>query len=135
MQSVDISLFEYIAEDLSKKGYDVYSNVVGKQAPLSHTKELRCSIYEFYAICNHIDGVISVRSGILDLAVNTKAPFLVFNFPFPGKSKKYNEEWMARYALKAWGRENLMESLVYDREDAIRDYEKFKLKFLSCEVP
>lgn len=135
MSNVDLSIFEFIAEDLTKRGYVVYSNVIREQQPIKYTKALNCSIYEFYAICNHIAAVISVRSGILDLAANTNASFLVYNFPFPNKSRQYNEEWMARYTLKAWDKKNLIETLVYNKEEEIKVYQEFLKEYLNSEVP
>ena len=125
MSQVDPSFFQIIADDLSSKGFELYTNVVGDQTPLNGTRALNCSIYELFAICNKVRAFISVRSGILDIKKKKKTPFLVYNFPFEGRSALYNEGWCNRYNLKAWGKENIVECYVSNNSDAIEYYNSF----------
>jgi len=131
MKNVDMALFQAIADELTRNGFKVYTNVVGTQKPLNNTFALNCSFYELYAISNKIKAIISVRSGILDLCANTKAAFLVYNFPFPGESDLYNEEWMHRFDVSAWGKKNMIEILCKGYEQGMSAFHSFKTQYLQ----
>ena len=131
MSQVDLSFFQTIADDLLSRGYNVFTNVVGNQRELIGTKPLNCPIYELFAICNRIKAVISVRSGILDICAHTSAPFLVYNFPFKGRSKQYNEGWCYRYKIKAWGKENVSEYFVDENVNPTQVYNTFRAQFID----
>ena len=64
-------------ENYGGDGYTVYTNVQKDQSPVRGTRELRCDLAEFLEIASHIPFIISVRSGLLDLAVTTNVNMFV----------------------------------------------------------
>lgn len=122
---VDNNLFERIAVFLTSKGFYVYTNVVGEQSPIKGTQPLNCSIYELYAICNHIPFVISVRSGIIDFCVTAKSNFLVYYFSMKTKAFQPLQGFYNTYTLSAWQTNNVVECIFESQEDAYRDFLNF----------
>lgn len=121
MNSTDNCFFSIIATDLKKRGYIVYTNVVGDQQPVEGTMPLNVALLEFVAICNYVDVLISVRTGLLDLCYNTKCKKIVYYFPLDS-SEIIDDEFYARYTLKAWEQDNIREFLYNDNVTAFQTY-------------
>ncbi len=97
-----VDLLNRIADVLKRRGYIVFSNIVGDQEPLEGTYPLRCGLLELYSIVDMIPMMVSVRSGIMDWLISTRAKkFVVYN----AKIKKGFE----LFALSAWGECNCKE--------------------------
>ena len=73
-------LFEKLAEELKKKGYIVYTNIVKGQKVIEGTFELDCDLRELYSISKQIPLIVSLRSGILDYLIPSSINmFVVYN--------------------------------------------------------
>ncbi len=121
MDEPDFSLFEEIAKMLIGMGFIVYTNVIGDQSEIKGTRPLRCSLYEFYAICNKVPLVVSVRSGILDLCISSKTNFMVYYFPIAWRKKCGSVNcFFNEYTLSAWGYRNVKELIYNDNLSAIQ---------------
>lgn len=123
-------VFIRIAEDLFKRGYDLYSNVIEGQMPIKYTKALHCSIFEFYELCRNVKAVISIRSGILDFIAGLETPLMVMYFPLPAiyGHKEKTEKFFNRFTMRAWGRKNTYEFIYESDDQMFENYQKFLLK-------
>ena len=75
-----LPLFEKLAEELKKKGYIVYTNIVKGQKVIEGTFELDCDLRELYSISKQIPLIVSLRSGILDYLIPSSINmFVVYN--------------------------------------------------------
>ena len=83
-----MALYENMCTYLIENGYIVYTNVVGSQKPIKESYELRCSIEELYMIAGKIPAIVSVRSGILDFLIPSKANMFVIYENCRGRLKK-----------------------------------------------
>lgn len=130
MNSDMLHFFNRISLSLVSMGYKVFTNVVGNQKALAGSEPLNCSIYEFYAICNQIPLVISVRSGLIDMSISAKSNFFVYYFPFADNAFMYSKMsiFYKRHTLKAWKTDNVEEHLYRDDEEAYKALMKFMNK-------
>lgn len=119
------SLFADIVAYLKRADYKVFTNIVGKQRPIDGSEELRCNIYEFFLIASGAAAVISLRSGILDLAVHTGVPMFVL---YENCTKKFE----AIYKLEQWEQGS---NIVEMHTDGISDHQIFnKIKVWIKEL-
>lgn len=109
MISENLSVFELIAKILLDDGYIVYTNIVENQLPIKGTLALFCSIYEFYSICNQVQFVISIRSGIIDLCISANTQFIVIYYPKVSWKESYSQGFFYDYTLQAWKTNNVTE--------------------------
>lgn len=127
MDYVDMAMYEKISDYIQDKGYIVYTNVVGDQKVVKGTKPLRCSIDEFYSICNHIPLVISTRSGIIDWSISAKTNFVIFYFPF-GRNQIFYPSisvFYERHTLKAWNTNNVVEYIYTSTDQSYNGFVDF----------
>ena len=84
------SIYEEIVGELNRRGYVVFTNVVGEQKAVEGSLPLRCDLKEIYSIACNIPLVVSVRSGFLDLlatsgvnifAIYDRAEYSYFSCP------------------------------------------------------
>ncbi len=88
-------LFNKVVDFLKRANFRVFTNVVGKQKPIDGSEELRCNIYEFFSIASNAAGIISLRSGILDLAIHSNVPMFVLY-------ENCTEKFENIYKLEQW---------------------------------
>ena len=116
-----LDVFDEISEYLVDKGYVVYSNVVKGQIPAKGSKPLNCSIFEFYNICNQIPLVVSIRSGIIDLAISANTRFFVI---YP--ERRLHDGFFNIYTLKAWQTNNVIEEAIHvNNESTMNQFVSF----------
>ena len=126
MDNEMMSLYEKITDFLLDRGFSIYTNVIADQKEIKGSLPLRCSIYEFYAICDNVPLVVSVRSGIIDLCISAKTNFLIFYLPFKKYSWRYNHRTFYNlYTLKAWKTGNVTEHLFETPSGAFGAFESF----------
>ena len=111
------SIFKKSASLLVAKGYQVFTNVSScYDKPIEGTAPLVCNLQEFYNIVKRIKCLISVRSGLLDYAVNCGGDFLViYNKDNDGLFKKV-------YSLNYWKGRSLITEFDSDQEGEIYAY-------------
>lgn len=115
VRGFDLCIFEKIADNLKRRGYLVFTNVITGQKPIAGTLALNCSLIELYNICMHIPLFVSVRSGIVDFCVSSNVSFFILHF---FKYKELLHDFYKVYQLSAWGKINATECL-YDNDDNI----------------
>ncbi len=128
MADVDFQLFDELSEILTGSGYLVYTNVIKDQKAVKCSERLDCPIEEFWAICNQVPLVISVRSGIIDLTIGTKANFFVLYFL---SDKRSGPGFYGQYTLKSWNTHNVEEVIYQDRYQCINAFNNFLLNHSS----
>ena len=103
MQS-SLLLFEKIAEELKKRDFIVYTNVVNGQKEIRGTLSLECSLQELYSIAKEIPLIVSLRSGILDLLIpsniNMFVVYGVWKVPFVQDEDYSIKEWHPKGKLR-----------------------------------
>lgn len=105
------TLYEQLVEYLNDEGYKVYTNIVGDQKPIKGSVELKCEIFDFFFLCCHAKGIISLRSGILDYAIHSGIPIFAMY-------ENCSNQFKTLYSLKQWPvRSQIMEMSV----DGMRD--------------
>lgn len=107
-------IFEEISALLIKSGYDVYTNVVGEQSPVSGTKSLSCTLDEMYHITKQAKLFISIRSGILDFSISNGGNFLILY-----DDTVWNGGFRTVYSLKGWNTESKVYEFDYREKAAI----------------
>ena len=106
-----LGIYKKIAKILRQSGYIPYVNLVEGQEGIEQCEELYCSIEELYEISKCIAGIVSVRSGILDLLVNTGIPIFALYCNCTPKFRKI-------YNLNAWkGKKQAVEVIVTHNND------------------
>lgn len=120
-----VCVYEMIADVLRKKGYVVYTNVVGNQKPVKGTLPLFCSVYELYSIASKIPLIVSVRSGILDFLIPSKINmFVVYEL------RDWEDFWIHdHFSLSEWHPEGTIEETVLkndgDEIQVVTQFESF----------
>lgn len=117
--------FQILADILNQKGFIIYTNVVKKQKPLNGTLPLRCSVLELYSILDQIFAFVSIRSGIVDLALSSNAKVFCL------VPKKWAIDYFNLYELKT---ENVFQMYVKNKKqekELIENFEKFILKYIK----
>lgn len=61
------NIWEQIIEDYSKKGYQVFTNVVGDEKPLEGTEPIRLKLSEIKSAVEQAGTFIGIRSGLCDV--------------------------------------------------------------------
>ena len=128
MSNLDHSLFEAIAEELTKNGYIVYTNVVGSQLPIKGTMPLNCSVFELYNICNKIPLVISIRSGIVDFLISCHCKFFVVYF---GENNTNTQNFFNIFKLNAWNKGTVVEFIHKNKSDSLERFNNFAKQNLA----
>lgn len=116
--------FAYVAKVLNEKGYDLYTNVLGNQKPIPGTKALNCGLEDFIRFASKAKAIVSVRTGLLDLVVNSKCPKFVVYFSLIMKERN-DKTFFDRYTFKAWNVNNVKEYIFTDYNKAIGEFESF----------
>lgn len=123
---------EKIAEFLKNSGYFVLTNVIGNQASIKNTTELRCNLEELIFLCLHSLCFISVRSGILDLVLPTQINMFVLY--------SSNERMSSFCRMSQWT-EQTKTGIIYDtkyneiaKENNIESFKQFLMMITkTCE--
>ena len=115
VRGFDLSVFEKIAENLKRRGYYVFTNVITGQQPIVGTAALNCSINELYNICKQIPLFVSVRSGIVDFCISSDVNLFILHF---NKNKMLLHDFYKVCQLSAWGKMNATE-YFYDNDEHI----------------
>lgn len=116
-------IYQEMSELLAQKGFIVYTNVVDGQKKIEGTRELCCSIDELVYIVSNCAGIVSVRSGILDLIINTGTSIFAIYERCTTKFKKI-------YNLKAWNGK----SSIYEVTDNVENDIMLKIFENWCEI-
>lgn len=126
VNSVKLEIYEKIANSLKNSGFIVYTNTTEKQKEILGTEKLVCSIDELASILQSVAGIVSLRSGILDLAVNSGTPMFVI---YSNCTKKFQEI----YSLSAWVGKSTVEEVFYDQMSEKDFFDRFDkwIAFLS----
>ena len=104
---IQMDIYEKMIVILKNRGYEVYTNLVRGQEIIKGTKELYCSIDELAMIVEKSAGIVSVRSGILDMVINTGIPIFAMYSNCTEKFKKI-------YDLNAWNGKSPVEQVYCD---------------------
>lgn len=109
-----LNIYKMIAKLLRQSGYIPYVNLVEGQEGIEQCEKLYCSIEELYEIARHVAGVVSVRSGILDLLVNTGIPVFALYYNCTSKFRNI-------YNLNAWKCKNQIDEVMvkYNNDEEI----------------
>ena len=118
VSNVGLETYAMMAEIIKSKGYIPYTNLVKGQKGISGTEELYCSIEELAEIVKQSAGVISIRSGLLDMVINTGTPIFAIYSNCTDKFRKI-------YDLNAWKGKSIVTQIDYDSLNR----EAFKNKF------
>ena len=120
------NVYEEITDELNKKGYAVYTNVIKDQKPVKGSQELRCTIEELFELACKSDMIISARSGILDyLAPSDINMFVIY--------ENCSERLRNMYHLDNWKRYGLVKEVYPGISDySYQDINKDFLAFLSA---
>ena len=89
--------------------YIVYTNAIGKQKPLKHTKPLGCPVDELFEIANNCRAFISIRSGVADFLVDTKC-FMILTYV-------KEPHFRFTHTLKDLGKNNIEECFCKNEKD------------------
>lgn len=123
MDDVDFEFFNQVSLKLIHRGYIVYTNVVGNQKAVTGGEKLCCPIEEFYAICNQVPLVVSVRSGIIDFTISANTIFYIVYFLC--QFKGISDGFAGQYALNAWKTNNVEEIVYSDIDSNLAYFENF----------
>ena len=104
-------LFKGISEYLLEKGFIVYTNLINGQKNIDGTNPLYCSINELTTIIKRSIAFVSIRSGVLDMVINTGTPILAI---YNECSKRFKDI----YHLKAWSGKSNLEELYLDKKNS-----------------
>lgn len=106
---------------LRRKGYIVYSNVIGDQKPLEHTQPLRCSVLELYNIADEIPVIVSVRSGVMDWVVSTASKKFVL---YPSD---ISDGFIDMFRMEQWKCPNIREAYLsrMDEKTVLQIFEEW----------
>ena len=126
MHAKDTGFFRDIAERLRNDGYLVYSNTPKGCIAVPGTEPLDCDIFEFWNICNNIPLVVSIRTGLMDWCVNTKARFFIYYFDRDVKDEE--QSYFDYYTFKPW-REDIKECVFTDPSSALKCFDEFYSEF------
>ncbi|MBQ7594232.1 MAG: hypothetical protein IJU48_07750 [Synergistaceae bacterium] len=113
-------LHEAVCEELTRRGYLVYTNVVGTQEVVRGSLPLRCDIYEFYSIMCETPFIVSVRSGILDFAAPSGINMFVLYDNSKGRIYAPLEEWECSGKIK-----NVLFNTKADVKEVIEQLSQF----------
>ena len=91
------SEYEEIIYIINNAGYTAYVNLRPGQDKIKGGIDLYCTLEELYTIAKYAAGIISVRSGILDLLAGTRIPMLVLYQNCTGKFRNL-------YSMEYWNR-------------------------------
>lgn len=109
----NLLIYENLCDELSKKGFIVFTNVIKDQKPLKGSTPLNCSLQELYSIACSIPLIVSVRSGILDLLVTSDINMFVI---YEDASKTVNQEFYYRFTLAAWQCSGKIKEVLIDNQ-------------------
>lgn len=118
ISSVSVEVYEQMAKMLLDEGFVVYTNDISGREIVNGTLRLSCTIMELSVIMQHIAGIVSIRSGILDLAVNTGTSMFVM---YSNCTKKFREI----YSLSAWNGKSKITEVDYDNISAADFFQLF----------
>lgn len=116
-----MTIYESMCDELVRRGFKVFTNVVGSQQALKGSEPLRCSIQELYSIACNIPLVVSIRSGILDLMIPSGiSMFVVYD---------HTSDFMKEtYRLDGWESKCRIHEVIVDTdEDLTALPEKFSV--------
>lgn len=113
LDSSHYDVFEKIACILKEKGYEIYTNVINNQEPISGTKPLRCDIEEFYRISSVVAAVISIRTGLIDFSISSGGNFMVLY------DDTWNGSFKTAYGLEGWQPNGKICELMFNEEGEI----------------
>lgn len=105
--NISLETYKKMADVLKSAGFYVYTNLIMGQKPIDGTKELYCSVEELAEIVKKAAGIISIRSGILDLVINSGTPIFAI---YSNCSEKYR----TIYDLRAWNGASPLSQVNYD---------------------
>lgn len=125
MPYITLSLYEGICEKLLGGGYDVYTNLVGDQAPIRGSKTLRCSISELYSIACEIPLIVSARSGILDFLITSNVNMFVI-YENVTKTSCYDS-----YRLSTWKCKGKVKEIYVGNKQALNGVQEKFCAFLN----
>ena len=124
MSFSDMEIWEKMADELIKRGYIPFTNVIKDQKEIKSTLPLKCSIYEMANIASEIPMMISLRSGIIDYLINTNCrKFVIYNRY--SNSAVPPETWYNVYNLSQWKKSNVYQSNPKTSKELYSDFLRF----------
>ncbi len=118
VSNIDRATYEDMAALLIKQGKIPYTNLLKGQEGIRGSRDLYCSVEEFATIAERVAGVVSVRSGILDLIVDTGVSIFAI---YSNCTTKFRN----MYNLTAWRGKSTVSEIDFDGIDRNVFMEKF----------
>lgn len=118
IKNIEMEAFENMVGMLKAKGYIVFTNLIEGQEPIKGTCELHCSVEELTEIVRRSAGIVSVRSGVLDLVINSGTSIFVL---YTNCTSKFKEI----YSLGAWNGKSHIIEVDYDnisKQDLMKNF-------------
>jgi hypothetical protein len=110
--------WEKLVEKISQDGIDIYCNVFGNEKPIKGTKELKCTVQEFYALSSRAKYILSIRTGLMDYIMNSCKNMVVI---YDRLLNYY------AYSLSAWKGKTKLAEVLY-----INDFETIDKVLIEC---
>lgn len=107
ISEINIQLYAPVVKRLNQLGYVVFTNLIDGQECIPETIPLKCSLIQLVSIIRQSRGVVSVRSGILDLIINEDIPILAIYANCTDKFKNI-------YTLNGWNGNSRVTEIDYD---------------------
>ena len=136
-ESIEDNLWDNIIEQLNKKGYDVFSNIMIQRPEYGIAKTCFLTLEEAFYLASWSKGVIGLRSGIFELLANIKNIPIVSvytKFVQRGKLKEMaSEKVLTGFTLTKLPNVNVNNLFEYDinkisERDLLLDFEKLESK-------
>ncbi len=109
-----------ICEELNRRSYIIFTNVIREQKPVKGTEALRCSIEELYSIACDVPLIVGGRGGILDLLI----PSGINMFAIYESHSEF--EFFPLYEWKSKGKIEEVKVKVSDEDSLKSFYERFR---------
>lgn len=119
----DISIYENLCEELLRRNFIVYTNIINEQQPVKGTLPLRCTLQELFSIACKIPLFVSVRSGMLDLMIPSGVSMFVVYDQIRERKMCIEDktiefyDWFHYYRLADWESNCKLCEVVVDAEE------------------
>lgn len=114
-ETVDMSLWDKIADKYLKLGYKVYTNIKDEtESVIKNTMPLNLNLMDFYSIIENFEHVYSMRSGLCDLMAFSKVNLTVV---YPCDSNGETSSSYLQFNFKNIGIRNDIEEVILSKNN------------------
>ena len=109
--SPEVEFWEYLAFQLVKNGYEVYTNAFGEEPVIEGTQRFDCGMRDAFNLSRYFRAVITARSGFSDfLAFQPDALHIVFS---------PEEKIMKFHDISCYGKSQRIHNINWEMEDPV----------------